>query len=472
MQVADMRVERDSLGEVHVPADVLYGAQTARAVANFPISGQRPHRDYIVAIAQVKLAAARVNHRAGRLNDDVARAIEQAAQEIIDGQWHEHFVVDPYQAGAGTSHNMNANEVIANRANEILGGRRGEYKPVHPNDHVNLGQSSNDVIPTAARLALLRATPRLLEALRQLSEAFCQKAQQFVGYTKTGRTHLQDAVPIRLGDEFSGYAAALRRAADRIASAREALYELNLGATALGTGINAFPGYRKAVAAELSAITGWPLRPAYNTFEITQSHADFALLSAALRNAALEVIRIANDIRLLSSGPRAGLGEIILPPVQPGSSIMPGKVNPSIAEMVNMVAFQVVGYDHAVALAVQAGQLDLNVWTPLIIANLLWAIDIFTNALQTFRTRCIEGITANEARLAELAHGSIALATILTPKIGYLRAAEIAKKAWETGKTVRDVVVEEGVLSPEEADVILDPAKMALPQDPDANQCS
>uniref|UniRef100_A0A831TIN1 Aspartate ammonia-lyase n=1 Tax=Thermorudis peleae TaxID=1382356 RepID=A0A831TIN1_9BACT len=471
MPVADVRIERDSLGEVPVPVNALYGAQTARAVANFPISGLRPHPDLIVATAQVKLAAARVNHRNGRLTDEQARAIEQAAQEIIDGQWHEHFVVDPYQAGAGTSHNMNANEVIANRANEILGGRRGEYRPVHPNDHVNLGQSSNDVIPTASRLALLRATPRLVEALRLLGEALCRKAQEFGNLTKTGRTHLQDAVPIRLGDEFSGYASAMRRAAERVAEARRALTELNLGATALGTGINAFPGYRAQVAAELSAITGFELRPAHNTFEITQSHADFAHLSGAIRNAALEVIRIANDIRLLGSGPRAGLGEIVLPPVQPGSSIMPGKVNPSIAEMVNMVAFQVVGYDHAVSLGVQAGQLDLNVMTPLIVYNLLWANDILANALTVFRTRCIEGIQANERRLSELAHGSIALATILTPKIGYLRAAEIAKKAWETGKTVREVVVEEGILSEAEAAEILDPVRMALPQDPDANRC-
>ncbi|MCX7623385.1 MAG: aspartate ammonia-lyase [Thermomicrobium sp.] len=471
MAVETVRIERDSLGEVEVPVDALYGAQTARAVRNFPISGLRPHPDFIVATAQVKLAAARVNFRAGRLTEEQARAIEQAAQEIIDGLWHEHFVVDPYQAGAGTSHNMNTNEVIANRANELLGGRRGEYKPVHPNDHVNLGQSSNDVIPTAGRLALLRATPKLIEAFRKLGDAFCRKAQEFGNLTKTGRTHLQDAVPIRLGDEFTGYGSAMKRAADRIAEARLALTEINLGATALGTGINAFPGYRAQVAEELSRITGFPLRPARNTFEITQSHADFAHLSGAIRNAALEVIRVASDIRLLGSGPRAGLGELILPPVQPGSSIMPGKVNPSIAEMVNMVAFQVVGYDHAVSLGVLSGQLDLNVWTPLIVYDLLWATDILANALEVFRTRCIEGIRANEARLAELAHGSIALATILTPRIGYLRAAEIAKKAWETGKFVRDVVIEEGILTPEEAEEILDPVKMALPQDPDANQC-
>jgi fumarate hydratase class II/aspartate ammonia-lyase len=470
MRGADVRIERDSLGEVPVPSGALYGAQTARAVANFPISGLRPHPDLIVATAQVKLAAARVNHRNGRLTSEQAQAIAQAAQEIIDGQWHEHFVVDPYQAGAGTSHNMNANEVIANRANEILGGRRGEYRPIHPNDHVNLGQSSNDVIPTAGRLALLRATPRLIDALRLLGEALWCKAREFGDLTKTGRTHLQDAVPIRLGDEFSGYASTMRRAAERVAGARLALTELNLGATALGTGINAFPGYRAQVAAELSAITGVELRPAHNTFEITQSHADFAHLSGAIRNAALEVIRIANDIRLLGSGPRAGLGEIVLPPVQPGSSIMPGKVNPSIAEMVNMVAFQVIGYDHAVSLGVQAGQLDLNVMTPLIAYNLLWANDILANALTVFRVRCIEGIRANERRLSELAHGSIALATVLTPQIGYLRAAEIAKKAWETGKTVREVVVEEGVLSEAEADEILDPVRMALPQDPDANR--
>jgi aspartate ammonia-lyase len=466
-----MRIERDSLGEVAVPEDVLYGAQTARAVDNFPISGLCPHRDLIVAVALIKLAAAEVNHAAGRLADDQARAIIQAAREVADGQWHDHFVVDPFQAGAGTSHHMNTNEVIANRANEILGGQRGMYQYVHPNDHVNLGQSSNDVIPTASRLALLRATPRLTEAFRGLEQAFREKAVEFAHLTKTGRTHLQDAVPVRLGDEFSGYARAMGRAADRIEQASGALTALNLGATALGTGMNAFRGYRGQVAARLSALTGFDLHPAENTFEITQSHADFAHLSGSIRNAALEVNRIANDIRLLGSGPRAGLGEIILPPVQPGSSIMPGKVNPSIAEMVNMVSFQVIGFDHTVSLAVQAGQLDLNVMTPVIVYNLLWSVDILSNALNIFRTRCIEGLRANEERLNELSEGSIALATILTPVIGYARAAEVAKESLASGRTVREVVVAEGLLSEEEAADLLDPARLAEPQDDDANGC-
>jgi aspartate ammonia-lyase len=466
-----VRTERDTLGEVLVPEEALYGVQTARAAANFQISGLRPHRDLIVAAALVKLAAAETNHGAGRLTDDQARAIAQAAREIIDGKWHEHFVVDPYQAGAGTSHNMNTNEVIANRATEILGGRRGEYRPVHPNDHVNLGQSSNDVIPTAGRLAILRAILRLTEAFRGLEAALRVKSVEFADLTKTGRTHLQDAVPVRLGDEFSGYARAMGRAADRIEEASRALTALNLGATALGTGMNAFPGYREQVAKRLSEHTGFDLRPAENTFEITQSHADFAHVSGIVRNAALEVTRIANDIRLLGSGPRAGLAEIILPPVQPGSSIMPGKVNPSIPEMVNMVAFQVIGYDHTVSLAVQAGQLDLNVMTPVIIYSMLWSIDILANALNVFRTRCIEGLRANEERLTELAEGSIALATILTPVIGYARTAEVAKQALASDRTVREVVVAEGLLSPEEAAEALSPSRLSTPHDDDTNRC-
>ena len=454
-----------------MPEDTLYGVQTARAVGNFPISGLCPHRDLIVAVALVKLAAAEVNHAAGRLAADQARAIIQAAREVAEGEWHAHFVVDPFQAGAGTSHHMNTNEVIANRANEILGGRRGAYEYIHPNDHVNLGQSSNDVIPTASRLALLRATPRLVEAFRGLEGALRRKAHEFAHLTKTGRTHLQDAVPVRLGDEFSGYARAMGRAEDRIAQASQALTALNLGATALGTGMNTFPGYREQVAARLSALTGFDLHPAENTFEITQSHSDFAHLSGAIRNAALEVSRIANDIRLLGSGPRAGLGELILPPVQPGSSIMPGKVNPSIAEMVNMVAFQVIGFDQTVSLAVQAGQLDLNVMTPVIVYNLLWSIDLQSNALNVFRSRCIEGLRANEERLNELAEGSIALATILTPAIGYARAAEVAKESLASGRTVREVVVAEGLLSEAEAAELIDPARLAKPQDDDANSC-
>ncbi|MCA1724235.1 MAG: aspartate ammonia-lyase, partial [Thermomicrobia bacterium] len=405
-----MRTEHDSLGEVPVPADALYGAQTARAVENFPISGLRPHRVFIESTAMVKWAAAMANMAIGKLPPEKGNAIAQAAKEIVDGQHHDQFVVDLFQAGAGTSHNMNANEVIANRANELLGGRRGDYAPIHPNDDVNMSQSTNDVYPTIAKVAALRMLPGVVEQLQALEDGFRQKADEFADIVKSGRTHLQDAVPTTLGAEFGGYASAMKHVRERIAGTAHWVGDLNIGATALGTGLNSGAGYRGEVVSSLKEITGIAdLRPADNLFEVTQSMAPLGALSGDLRTAALELIRIANDLRLMASGPRTGLAEIALPAVQPGSSIMPGKVNPVMAEMLDMVCFQVVGNDTTVALAVQAGQLDLNVMMPVIAFNVVWSMAILTNAVRVFNEFCVRGITANRERINELVEQSTAI---------------------------------------------------------------
>src|SRR5438477_1183488 len=375
------RIERDSLGERELPADVYYGIQTARAIENFPISGWKPYPALVTATIQIKKAAARANSALGSLHTRIATAIESAADEVLTGKLRDQFVVDPFQAGAGTSHNMNANEVLANRAIELLGGERGDYSIVHPNDHVNMAQSTNDVFPTAMRLAALEEVSELISALELLAEALQTKSTEFDKIVKSGRTHLQDAVPIRLGQEFGGYATAIRKNADRIARAAEELKEIGLGGTAAGTGLNASAGYRKRVIEELSRVTNQPLRATENYFEAMQSMSPFVALSSAVRTLATDVIRIANDLRLLSSGPNTGLAEVNLPAVQPGSSIMPGKVNPVIAEMTDMVCFQVMGNDLVVATAAQAGQLELNVMMPVISFNLSMSLTILTNAL-------------------------------------------------------------------------------------------
>ncbi len=461
------RTERDSLGEVPVPADALYGAQTARAVENFPISGLRPHRVFIESTAMVKWAAAMANMAIGKLPPEKGNAIAGAAKEIIDGRYHDQFVVDVFQAGAGTSHNMNANEVIANRANELLGGRRGDYAPVHPNDDVNMSQSTNDVFPTITKIAALRMLAGVHEQLQSLEDAFRQKADEFADVVKSGRTHLQDAVPTTLGAEFGGYASAMQHVRERIAGTAHWVGELNIGATALGTGLNSGAGYRGEVVNYLKEITGIEgLRPAENLFEVTQSMAPLGALSSDLRTVALELIRIANDLRLMASGPRTGLFEIALPAVQPGSSIMPGKVNPVMAEMLDMVCFQVVGNDTTVALAVQAGQLDLNVMMPVIAFNVVWSMDILANAVRVFVEFCARGITANRARIAEWVEQSTAIVTALNQRIGYSRAAKVAQQAFREGRTVRDVLVSEGVLTADEAAQFLDPAVLVRPGDP------
>ena len=440
------RTERDPLGELSVPASAYYGVQTARAVENFPISSLRASSDLVTATVLVKKAAAEANRDLGRLDATIASAIISAADEILGGSLRDQFVVDVYQAGAGTSHNMNTNEVLANRAAEHLGFPRGVYDHVHPNDHVNMGQSTNDVFPTATRLALLLGYDPLLREARALVESMTAKANAFRDVMKTGRTHLQDAVPITFGQEFGGYAACLHCGIDDVAAAGEQLRELNIGATAVGTGLNAGDDYRSAVVGHLERYTGLPVRPAENLFRVTQSMGDVLAYSGAMRRLAVELGKIANDLRLLSMGPRAGLSEIVLPAVQPGSSIMPGKVNPSIPEMVNQVCFQVMGCDQTIALACEAGQLELNVMMPVIAWNALHASTILRNAIRVFRTRCVDGLTVDTERARELLDRSTAAATALNPYIGYAATADVAKTAVKTGRSIRDIVLERGLL--------------------------
>ena len=442
-----MRRERDSLGVVHVPWEALYGAQTQRALENFPISGRRFAPPILKALGLVKWAAAKANTSLKTLDPKLGLAILRATEEFLANRrgLQDQIVVDVYQAGAGTSLNMNINEVLANRANELLGGRRGTYTPVHPNDHVNMAQSTNDVIPATIRLSALLALPALFKALEVLEATLDRKAHQFDRIVKSGRTHLQDAVPIRLGQEFGGYAHVIAKQRRRLAAAREGLLELNLGATAVGTGLNAHPRYTVKVAQFLRQRAGLPVRPAEDLFEVTQSLADIVAVSAALRGLALELTKIANDLRLLSSGPRTGLAEITLPAVQPGSSIMPGKVNPVMAEMLNQVCFQVIGCDTTVAYAAQAGQLELNVMMPVVAHNLIFSTTILTNALKVFATRCVARITADAERCRDYANHSVGLATALNPYLGYGQAAAIVKEAVATGASIRTVMERRGV---------------------------
>ncbi len=450
-----MRTERDPLGDVQVPDEAYYGVQTQRAVDNFPISGLRAPADLVTATILVKKAAAEANASLGRLTPDVAAAIVRAADDILGGDLRDQFVVDVYQAGAGTSHNMNANEVLANRASEILGEPRGTYRRVHPNDHVNEGQSTNDVYPTATRLALLLVAASLVAAARALADSFARKADEFAAILKTGRTHLQDAVPMTLGQEFGGYAACIGRGAEDVADASEQLHELNIGATAIGTGLNAGDDYRRLVVSNLARYTSLPLTPAANLFRVTQSMGDVLAYSGAMRRLAVELGKVASDLRLLSMGPRAGLSEIALPAVQPGSSIMPGKVNPSVPEMVNQVCFQVIGCDQTVALACEAGQLELNVMMPVIAWNALHASTILREAMKALRARTVDGILADPARAKELLERSTAAATALSPYIGYAATAEIAKASIATGRSIRELVLERKLLDPAKLDEIL-----------------
>lgn len=457
------RVERDPIGELRVPASAYYGVQTQRAVENFPISGLTAPPALVTATVLVKKAAAEANASLGRIDREIARAIVTAADEILGGALRDQFVVDVYQAGAGTSHNMNTNEVLANRAAEILGSPRGEYTRVHPNDHVNMGQSTNDVFPTATRLAILIVLPDLLAAAHELSVTLDEKARAFAGILKTGRTHLQDAVPITLGQEFSGYAANVAHAADDLERASESLHELNLGATAVGTGLNAGVAFTRRAVDQLARETGLRLRPAANRFRVTQSMGDVLAWSGALRRLAVEVGKVASDLRLLSMGPRAGIAEVQLPAVQPGSSIMPGKVNPSVPEMVNQVCFQVIGCDAAILAAADAGQLELNVMMPVIAWNALHAAEIMTRSMRVFADRCVRGIQADEARCRELLDRSTAVATALSPYIGYAATAEIAKASVKTGRPVRDLVRERGLVPSARLDAILSPEAMTSP---------
>jgi fumarate hydratase class II len=450
------RIEKDPLGEKQVPAQALYGIQTLRAVENFPISGLRPLPAFVDAVVWIKKAAAETHKITGRLEARLADAIVQAADEILAGGHRDQFVVDVYQAGAGTSHNMNCNEVLANRANELLGAGRGVYAPVHPNDHVNMAQSTNDVIPTAMRLATLASLPALLDAMAGLAESFLAKGRQFDHVIKSGRTHLQDATPIRLGQEFTAYGRTVVRHRDKLAEAAEWLRPLNIGGTAVGTGINAEPEYPRLMVERLRAITGMDLREAQDRVQLMQSMGDIATMSGAIRAFTLDLNRIANDIRLLASGPRTGLAEILLPAVQPGSSIMPGKVNPSIAEMVNQVCYQVIGLDTTVAMAAEAGQLELNVMMPVMTHNIVFALILLASASRVFDERCVRGIEADEAQCGHWLERSPALVTALAPKIGYAEAAKLAKEAIATGLTVKALVMQKGLLAGKELEEVLD----------------
>lgn len=435
------RLERDSLGEVRVPADALYGAQTQRAVENFPISGLRPWRAFIWSMAVIKRAAAEVNCKLGLLDRERADAIVQAAQEVIEGRWDDQFVVDVFQAGAGTSHNMNVNEVIANRATQLLGGKLGEYR-VHPNDHVNMAQSTNDTIPTAIRLGCLWRLDELNEAVMSLVAALRKKAAEFDDVVKSGRTHLQDAVPVRLGQEFGAYARAVERDLERIHQAAMGLRRLGIGGTATGSGLNAHPEYHPRMVRKLSELTGLELYPSDDLFESMQSMADAASFSAALRTLAITLTRIANDLRLLSSGPASGLDEIRLPAVQPGSSIMPGKVNPVMAEMLNMAMYHIQGCDHTVVLASQAGQLELNVMMPIIAHNLFESMQVMIGAVRAFTEKCILGLQANREKAQRWLEQNPIIVTALNPLIGYAAGAELVKEAVTRGLSVREVALE------------------------------
>ncbi len=462
-EIRQYRIEKDSLGEKRVRAGAYYGAQTARAIENYPVSGLGPFPSLIRAAAMTKLAATETNRELGVLDAKIAGAVAQAARELMEGRHFDQFVVDAFQAGAGVSFHMNVNEVLANRAIEILGGRRGDYSLVHPNDHVNFGQSTNDVFPAAMRLAVLLDFRSLDAALTRLAAALHAKGDEFDDVIKAGRTHLMDAVPVRLGQEFHAYGVTVDQARAALGQAADSLREIGLGGTAAGTGLNTHPEYREKVVARLAQISGQALRPAGDLRAAMQSNLAIAGFSGAMRNLALELIRITNDLRLLASGPNTGLHEIELPALQPGSSIMPGKINPVMPEMLAMVCFQVIGNDTATTLAVQAGQLELNVMMPSMAFNTLFSLRIMTRAIRAFTQKCVEGIQANDEQCLRFAHSTVALATALNPHIGYARAAEVATESVSTGRTIPEIVRERGLLTSDQLDEILDPLRMTTP---------
>jgi aspartate ammonia-lyase len=450
------RTEKDSLGKKEIPATAYYGIQTLRAVENFPVSGRGESSELIRAYVIVKKAAALTNMELDSLDNQRGEAILKAADEILIGKLADQFPVDLFQAGAGTSFNMNINEVIANRALEIIGREKGDYKYLSPNDHVNKSQSSNDTFPTASHIAIILESDTLQNVIKDLSLSFKRKGEEMISIPKSGRTHLMDAMPVTIGDEFLAYSSAITRAGRRIHERRNDLLEIAIGGTATGTGVNTPPSYRDKVIKNLVELTSLDLVPAINSHESLQSRSQMAAFSGALREFAIELVRIANDLRLMGSGPTAGLAEIILPPVQPGSSIMPGKVNPVMAECLNMVSFQIIGNDTTVSIAAQAGQLELNVMTPIMTSNILESLKLMNNYLPVFQSNSIEGIRIDEEKLRNIAGMNPSLVTLLSPKIGYLKAAEIAKEALEKKESIRDLVVERGILSADEADKLFD----------------
>jgi aspartate ammonia-lyase len=459
----DIRIEKDLLGTKEVPKDAYYGIQTSRAVENFPITGIPPHEEMIRALAAVKKAAASANVEVGVLKQSIGVAIVQAADEVLNGALRDQFIVDSIQGGAGTSMNMNANEVIANRAIEIMGGEKGNYMLCSPNTHVNMAQSTNDVFPTAIRVAALNLAKGVLDQLDLLCISFADKAREFDQVIKMGRTHLQDAVPIRMGQEFAAYSRVIGRDVERVTRSLDNLREINMGATAVGTGLNADPRYIVKVTEHLRQITGLDLRRADDLVDATQNTDAYTEVSSALKICAVNLSKICNDIRLMASGPRTGLGELQLPPRQPGSSIMPGKVNPVMAEVVNQVAFQIIGNDHTIALASEAGQLELNVMEPVLVFNLLQSLSILQNVLKVFREDLVVGLQANVERCKELVDKSVGIVTAINPHVGYETATLVAKEAIQTGRSVREICLERGILTEEELDVILNPFEMTSP---------
>ena len=459
----EFRVEKDSIGTKDVPENVYYGVQSLRAAENFHITGLNMHPEIINSLAYIKKAAAITNCEAGLLDKRRTQAIVQACDEILEGKFREDFIVDPIQGGAGTSLNMNANEVIANRAIEILGGKKGDYSVVNPNDHVNCGQSTNDVIPTAGKMTSLRLLKKLKKQLLRLHSALEQKADEFDGVIKMGRTQLQDAVPIRLGQEFKAYSVAILRDLNRMDKAMDEMRTLNMGGTAVGTGLNADESYLRRIVPNLSEISGMDLVQAYDLIDATQNLDSFVAVSGAVKACAVTLSKIANDLRLMSSGPRAGFGEINLPAKQNGSSIMPGKVNPVIPEVVNQVAFNAIGNDMTITMAAEAGQLELNAFEPIIFYCLFQSIDTIAYAVNTFVDNCVIGITANETRCRYFVENSVGIITAICPYVGYQKAAEIAKEAIKTGESVRKLIIETGLLTKKQMDEIMDPVQMTEP---------
>ncbi|UII57073.1 aspartate ammonia-lyase [Cytobacillus spongiae] len=460
---SQMRTEKDFLGTKEVPAEAYYGIQTLRAVENFPITGYRIHEELIKAMAVVKKSAALANMDIKHLYSGIGEYIVKAADELLAGKWHDHVIVDPIQGGAGTSINMNMNEVIANRALELLGHEKGNYSYCSPNTHVNMSQSTNDAFPTAIHIAVLNLLEQLIESMENMHAAFQEKALEFNHVIKMGRTHLQDAVPIRLGQEFEAYSRVIARDIKRIKQSKQHLYEVNMGATAVGTGLNAEPAYIELVVHYLREISGLPLTGAEHLVDATQNTDAYTEVSGVLKVCMINMSKIANDLRLMASGPRAGLGEIVLPARQPGSSIMPGKVNPVLPELINQVAFQVIGNDQTICLASEAGQLELNVMEPVLVFNLLQSISIMSNAFHTFTENCLKGIKANEERLREYVEKSAGVLTAVNPHIGYEVASRIAREAILNGKPVRELCLQYDVLSEEELNLILDPYEMTKP---------
>ena len=459
----EFRVEKDSIGTKDVPENVYYGVQSLRAAENFHITGLNMHPEIINSLAYIKKAAAITNCEAGLLDKRRTQAIVQACDEILEGKFREDFIVDPIQGGAGTSLNMNANEVIANRAIEILGGKKGDYSVVNPNDHVNCGQSTNDVIPTAGKMTSLRLLKKLKKQLLRLHSALEQKADEFDSVIKMGRTQLQDAVPIRLGQEFKAYSVAILRDLNRMDKAMDEMRTLNMGGTAVGTGLNADESYLRRIVPNLSEISGMDLVQAYDLIDATQNLDSFVAVSGAVKACAVRLSKFANDLRLMSSGPRAGFGEINLPAKQNGSSIMPGKVNPVIPEVVNQVAFNAIGNDMTITMAAEAGQLELNAFEPIIFYCLFQSIDTIAYAVNTFVDNCVIGITANETRCRYFVENSVGIITAICPYVGYQKAAEIAKEAIKTGESVRKLIIEKGLLTKEQMDEIMDPVQMTEP---------